>query len=284
MEKQRSGRRRRLLMCFRPVRIEGGSAAGRVIAIDSEAEGEEEKMVIPHILTHGTEKLKGSSEDSRVASEGGLPKGAKLRRKFCRMVKAVLFETALVRKVRRRKDRQSNLSESGSLKSERTPDSEPLSRASSQRQGNGTSLSRWSVIDPSSLTADSISSSCASSQREGAISVFESKQADPSPRKCLFSVFESKQVDATMASKERYSSNYGLCLMVLCLLILVVWGRTCAIFCTSTCLFLVPPRVKRVESLRRCVDSPEQKRRVVMEGLLRRNRSWVSKTAAFERL
>ena len=96
MEKQRSGSRRRLLTCFRPVRIENGSEAARVIAIDSEEEGEEEKMVIPNILTHGTEKLKESSGDSRVAGGGGLPKGAKLRRKFCRMVKAVLFETALV--------------------------------------------------------------------------------------------------------------------------------------------------------------------------------------------
>lgn len=71
--------------------------------------------------------------------------------------------------------------------------------------------------------------------------------------------------------------NAGLFLLLICLLVLIFWGKICAIFCTSTWFFLVP------RSSRLCV-SPEagkefysgigfekNKKKVIMEGLLGRN-------------
>lgn len=71
--------------------------------------------------------------------------------------------------------------------------------------------------------------------------------------------------------------NAGLFLLLICLLVLIFWGKICAIFCTSTWFFLVP------RSTRLCV-SPEagkefysgigfekNKKKVIMEGLLERN-------------
>lgn len=74
-----------------------------------------------------------------------------------------------------------------------------------------------------------------------------------------------------------YATNTGMCLVVLSLLVLMTWGKICAIACTSTWLFFVPfwandtadqaPMAKPLE-----MDSAEHKKRVVMEGFLARDR------------
>lgn len=70
--------------------------------------------------------------------------------------------------------------------------------------------------------------------------------------------------------RDYYESNCGLFLMLISLLVLIFWGRVCAIFCTSTWLFLMPRwtiKNNRIDEL-----SPERKRKIVMEGLLSRQR------------
>lgn len=74
-------------------------------------------------------------------------------------------------------------------------------------------------------------------------------------------------------------SNVGLSLLVISLLILIFWGKICAIFCTSTWLFLIPQwsakprRSEKVGDLSPDVYSDLYKKKVVLEGFLERNRS-----------
>lgn len=100
---------------------------------------------------------------------------------------------------------------------------------------------------------------------------------------------ESKQVEkptSTEKARECTSPNTGLCVLLVCLFVLVFLGRVYAVFCTSTFLFLVRRQIKRsgspVESPVKGVnlpvddiDSEAYKKRVIMEGLLERNRGRV---------
>jgi hypothetical protein len=65
----------------------------------------------------------------------------------------------------------------------------------------------------------------------------------------------------------------------LCLLVLVCWGKLCAIFCTSTCFFLCSRRSNDLKSAAEYVESAvdmnskEYKKKKIMVGLLGRERS-----------
>lgn len=84
-------------------------------------------------------------------------------------------------------------------------------------------------------------------------------------------------------SSEFFNTNIGLSLIMLSLLVLIVYGKICAILCTSTWLLLMSARFKErvvvknslkwdYQLPRESVDSGEYKKRVIMEGLLDRNR------------
>lgn len=79
-------------------------------------------------------------------------------------------------------------------------------------------------------------------------------------------------------SRGVFSSNTGLSLLLLSLLVLIFWGKVCAILCTSTWLFFMPGQSKGGDLAVNMVgmldvDSDEYKKRIILEGLLERNRS-----------
>ncbi|CAI0439108.1 unnamed protein product [Linum tenue] len=85
---------------------------------------------------------------------------------------------------------------------------------------------------------------------------------------------------AAAAGKGRYSSNVGLCLVLVSLVVLVFWGKICAIIFTSTWLFFVPHcipgTVSRIGALYCRKIEPEEYRKskvVVVEGFVERNRN-----------
>ncbi|OIW06130.1 hypothetical protein TanjilG_29886 [Lupinus angustifolius] len=71
-----------------------------------------------------------------------------------------------------------------------------------------------------------------------------------------------------------YSCNMSMFLPLIILVTLILWGRICAIVCTSIGFFLVSPRGRKVEAL--CgdteFDSVHHKKKIIMEGLLQRKR------------
>lgn len=73
-----------------------------------------------------------------------------------------------------------------------------------------------------------------------------------------------------------FCSNRGLCLLLSCLMVLIIWGKVCAICCTLTWLLFAPSRINVVDSPVKVFDSPDiesdkYKKRVIMEGLLDRS-------------
>lgn len=74
--------------------------------------------------------------------------------------------------------------------------------------------------------------------------------------------------------KGYHSSNTGLLLLLVTLLVLVFWGKVYAILCTSTWLFFVPncnsgKRLQRIKANSHSMDFEEYKKKIVMD----RNRS-----------
>lgn len=85
-------------------------------------------------------------------------------------------------------------------------------------------------------------------------------------------------IPTNKVSRGVFSSNTGLSLLLLSLLVLIFWGKVCAILCTSTWLFFMPGQSKggdlAVDMVGMLdVDSDEYKKRIILEGLLERNRS-----------
>ncbi|XAR56602.1 hypothetical protein NMG60_11037150 [Bertholletia excelsa] len=165
-----------------------------------------------------------------------------------------------------------------SFPSERIQESPKPDKASNSTKDEST---QRETIDPDCLSPPE---NCVAST-SASISLCPPRAA-PVCRKGSFQVdtLETRKLDR-MISKTKVgecrSSNVGLCLLLVCLLILAFCGRICAIFFTSTLLYLVPRRiVEKVDSPEYGVNSPEidleeQKKRVVLEGLLQRGRGRV---------
>lgn len=75
-----------------------------------------------------------------------------------------------------------------------------------------------------------------------------------------------------------YSPNIGLCFILVSLFVLVLWGKCCAIFCTSTWLFLVPRwTIAKNPSENLVIHSPQldsdYKEKITLRGLFQRHNS-----------
>lgn len=101
---------------------------------------------------------------------------------------------------------------------------------------------------------------------------------------------KSSEIDVTKDEKEKHeiiqepkkwfgSSKINYCLIFISLLVLVLWGKVCAIVCTSTWLYFVPHWNHDKKIMPENVtdsskfDSKEYKKKIVIEGLLERDHS-----------
>ncbi|CAI0375530.1 unnamed protein product [Linum tenue] len=177
------------------------------------------------------------SPDGSRGGGGGKPK--KGLKRFPRVLKAILFETSLAKKIRKRKNAQKGggnvyATTAGTVDptkpgSEREP---PIPNKNGAVELNSSTAPLAAVGSMSSTTvagSNNSSSSVGSNLPQDAAAPGEIIQNDgkiSSP--------------TTAAGKGRYSSNVGLCLVLVSLVVLVLWGKICAIIFTSTWLFFVP--------------------------------------------
>lgn len=86
----------------------------------------------------------------------------------------------------------------------------------------------------------------------------------------------------TTVKKARNDGILGMSVVVVTLVIMIFWGRLCAILCTSVWLYCAPRlgkigglnddgNPKTTSSNEVDLDSEEYKKKVIMEGLLGRN-------------
>ncbi|KAK2984733.1 hypothetical protein RJ640_004558 [Escallonia rubra] len=270
--------RRKLFVCFRPADVDEGAVKKKRAAVPagdlpvltyiSVGKGVKESAVIPKVL----KSLSDASSGGDVDVPGSRTKP---QRRLSRVLKAVFFEASLTKKLGIKKSRESSRSNSSlstksdkcsSFTNEKTSQREFLEPDDTLRTSSRSSSSLFS----SSMNSTSYTSSITSSSRS------------LSDRRASFgsNSVEPKQVYTQGTKRGYYGSSIGLCLLLVCLLVLIFWGKICAILCTSTWLFFAPRRLNFVDRLKNVVDSPgvdsgEYKKRVIMEGLLERNRSRV---------
>ncbi|KAI6687370.1 hypothetical protein NL676_024198 [Syzygium grande] len=183
-------------------------------------------------------------------------KGLKL---FSRASKAVFSETSLEKKMQKRKSTKDSLESINNLSTK----ADRILKLMHQNSGG-----RVSDNDDVWITESDASTSLHSSI---------ATTTSPSLSSSRFNL------SAVEDGKERPLSaeNSAICLLLLTLLVLVLWGKVCAIVCTSTWLFLVPrwSIINCTKSpLENCddssyVDSAEYKKKIILEGLLQRKRS-----------
>ncbi|KAL3503292.1 hypothetical protein ACH5RR_037741 [Cinchona calisaya] len=224
---------------------------------------------------------KDSNSNSKSKSK------SKPRRRFSRVVKAFLLQSSLAKKNRSRKSGQEEKSSTRPSNLDKLINSFRNKKSSSCKESSDvdsllTDSSRSTLFSSSTTTAPSSqSSSRASSLASNSRSESERKKS------CLINLKQLNHKPATIYSK-RSMNNGSYCnprvalyFLLICLVALIFWGKAFAIFCTSTCLFLIPCWFKRVDD-RTVVnnhnvesvdfDSDEYKKKVIMEGLLERSR------------
>lgn len=129
-----------------------------------------------------------------------------------------------------------------------------------------------------SFTPSSVSSSSPSSSASSlSLSATSHSPTETKPRRRR----QPKRSESEKPPPEKkiYHPATGLFLLVISLCVMVMFGRLCAILWTSTWLYLAPRRISAVPpspaekpKLRSRVSEEDEKRRVVLEGLLERNR------------
>ncbi|XVE80239.1 hypothetical protein DITRI_Ditri14bG0123700 [Diplodiscus trichospermus] len=197
------------------------------------------------------------------------------RRSFSRYVKAVLFETSLLKKMRNQKSRQKL------HRNHNRDKSKPTQIFYSKSVNNISSMN----TDHNQSTSSSTSSSSLFSTSTTTNSLSSSSASSTTASRCL-SLSERNNMQAKVRNhgdgKGCNGLNVGICSILISLLVLVIWGKICAIFCTSAWLFfayrwntikLVPS--ENIAAGHRFVDIDTElyKKKVIMEGLLERNHS-----------
>ncbi|XP_059452155.1 uncharacterized protein At5g23160-like [Corylus avellana] len=181
------------------------------------------------------------------------------KRNLSRVIKAVMFETLLSKRLRDRK-------QSLSVKPERSHDlfdEKSVNRASVDTN-----------IDQEITTSSGLSHS--SSFRSSSVNSTGSLP-DTTKQDCSI----NPQVQAVVEKPKKVEMgcsgfNSGIHLLVISLIITILWGRLCAILFASICAYFVPRRhagCGRQESVIKLekTESREHKKKVIMEGFLERN-------------
>ncbi|WCJ24026.1 hypothetical protein M5689_006014 [Euphorbia peplus] len=159
----------------------------------------------------------------------------KSRRKFVRLIKAILFETTLANKIRKKanskKKKQCSNGDSPSIKIEKKDTYPVMATTFNKKFGKKYTakvISGTPSVDTSSVMS---SSSCASSVASNSMRL---------PDTDIMNLMEQNQKNDQEKGKGYYGFNTGLCLILVALLVLVIWGKLFAILCSSAWLFFVP--------------------------------------------
>lgn len=151
------------------------------------------------------------------------------------------------------------LNKFGSIKSKVKPNPQTTKNANTahpnpELQKRNSNDSSSSISTSSSMASSSLASSCSFSYVPSKIrSTPESKKACPydSKQGTIESPYNInntfyKQALMDKANGCYFGSNYGICFLILGLLILLTWGKLFAVICTSLCLFFARPRRLKV--------------------------------------
>ncbi|XP_073026296.1 uncharacterized protein [Primulina eburnea] len=223
-----------------------------------------------------------ADDDPGRDSDSSVRRKNRARRGFAAAMKAVFFKASSAKKSRSKKSKQNPFRSSSGYSSS----SANAKFVNSTNKNSEELLLLRANSNASSIFSPSVTDSSRSSSRSSSIS--SNSRSGSARIKRSPSSLDFKQTLNTQAVKrdsEKCGCTVGMCIFFICLVSLVFWGKVFAIVtCTSACLFFAPAcrphRRCRTESaassinssLNEDVDSEEDKKRVIMEGLLQRNR------------
>lgn len=262
---KKRGRRSRLFLCFRPSYIDDDQRPTKKLKIPSDS-SEEEDDNLPAIKEKHCHRFSG-------ALKSAMSDLFMTKRLGSRRFRSISLRSPSSKKLSTLQNNKLSKTMSDSISFKRMPDtddvfkSDPtcsLTKATTTKGGHGSSASS---------TASSIPLNSNSVLRNGS---FEATLNE------LKQVKQQQQRKKNVRSSEFFSTNIGLSLIALSLLVLIVWGKICAILCTSTWLLLMSARFKERGVIKKSskwddqlrgenVYSGKYKKRVIMEGLLERN-------------
>ncbi|MBA0606561.1 hypothetical protein Godav_019012 [Gossypium davidsonii] len=270
-------------MCFVPVVSDNGLMVGKGSKKSSSLSLSEVKP-----LHSPAENVVDSGEKDKdgVGSFGLKNKSG--RRSLSRYVKAVFFGTSLMKKMRNKKYKFKSKSK---FKSEwlnsmhnnnvTIEDVDHSTRSMSSKFSSCLSKSSSST-NSSSTTLSSSSSSSSLRTSSGRLS----SASLPYDSKPLMSkTVGNNGVQGKLGKgngKGRHGFNVGVCcLLLVSLLVLVIWGKVCAIFCTSAVLVFANQLITSIKqgpsqniAVDHCIPeigSEQYKKKIIMEGLLERS-------------
>ncbi|KAA3467592.1 CDK5 and ABL1 enzyme substrate 2-like [Gossypium australe] len=239
-------------MCFVPVVSDNGLMVGKG-SKKSSSLSEVKPLHSPaaNVVDSGVKDKDGVGSFGRKNKSG--------RQSLSRYVKAVFFGTSLMKKMRSKKYK---------FKSKSKFKSEWLN---SMHNNNVT----IEDVDHSTRSMSSKFSSC--------LSKSTSLPYDPKP--LMSKTVGNNGVQGKLGKgngKGRHCFNVGVCcLLLVSLLVLVIWGKVCAIFCTSAVLVFANRLITSIKqgpseniAVDHCmpeIGSEQYKKKIIMEGLLERN-------------
>ncbi|XP_062028672.1 uncharacterized protein LOC133744605 [Rosa rugosa] len=229
----------------------------KVVEVKEEEEEEEVKVQAPLTKTMSLDR-----ECSMISSQSSKMPRSRHNRTFSRVIKAVVFETILAKKVRDgRVVRQ---------------DSFGSKRSYSMNRGKSLSLETDELmITPTETNSHEVKVNCSSNPDSA-------KQSTKNQEDSVTILSKKKKKDSVTKPKKNEKGscelNSGMYLLLISLAITVLWGRVFAILFTSLWLYFFtwscPTSYRRrPENVRKWseAESRDQKRRVIMEGLIERN-------------
>ncbi|XP_073029584.1 uncharacterized protein [Primulina eburnea] len=220
-----------------------------------------------------------ADDDPGRDSENSVRWKKRAGRGFAAAMKAVFFKTSLAKKCRNKKSGKDSFRSNSGYSSSSANAKFVNTKKNSEELLLRTNSNASSIFSPSvtdSSRSSSRSSSISSNSRSG------SERIKPSASSLDFK--KTLNPLAVKRDGEKCGCTVGMCMFIICLVALVFWGKVFAVVtCTSACLFFAPFRRQRrcrLESaassvdlsLNYVIDSEEDKKRVIMEGLLERNR------------
>ncbi|GMN63018.1 hypothetical protein TIFTF001_032095 [Ficus carica] len=256
-----------LFMCFRPVGVLEPDGSGRegdpVLAYIAVQRKKESVAVFPK-ASPANDTVAVPSEEKEEDFHGKKISGS---RRLSDVLKAVFFEVSLARKIKK-------------VRSNKKTPSKFLSESARYDYHNSTNKDDFEFdFDFGQRISHSVSALATSSSTLSATNSNSLCPSCPSSSVTKTTPFRSTSTRSRKTQENvhhQYSQkDCGLLLMLISLLVLVFWGKICAIFCTSTWLFFMPRGIKyhdRIESPPPAENSSEFKRKIVMEGLLARER------------
>lgn len=249
-----------------------------------------------HVKTRGRSKFFTcfspvfADDDPGRDSDSSVTRNKRARRGFAAAMKAVFSKASSAKKSRSKKSKQDPFRSSSGY-SISSPAINAKFVNSTNKNTEELPVLLRANSNASSVFSPSVTDSSRSSSRSSSIS---SNSRSGSERIKLSASSLDFKRNLNPRDGEKCGCTVGMCIFFICLVALVFWGKVSAIVtCTSACLFFAPacrPQGRcRPESatssvdlsLDEDIDSEENKKRVIMEGLLERNRPrvlqpWIS--------